>query len=196
MQDNETSATDVIINLKLILDTNVNKYLAENYPNVSLPEVSANVAADGLGSYIAVLKCPIADCEKTIKITRNKTRWNTSNFYSHVSTHSSKHKPEKQTTSIVKMFAKMSERSSSLETNETSNESFSNQTNETKEEQNVLKRKRIYICDSSSEDEIESTVANPSLEKKSRGNTIAIKKDNQNSKNTKDKQRNTENSNF
>ncbi|XP_033231065.1 uncharacterized protein LOC117182131 isoform X2 [Belonocnema kinseyi] len=107
-----------ILTLKTTLDTNVNKYIQENYSGQPLAQVSARVVADGLGSYIATLGCPFADCKKLTKITRNKTRWNTSNFYAHVNTHCSQKKQPRNTVNLVQMLSQMKEQTSENQNSE------------------------------------------------------------------------------
>lgn len=132
---------EAILALKTTLDTNVNKYIQENYSGQPLAQVSARIAADGLGSYIATLGCPFADCKKLTKITRNKTRWNTSNFYAHVNTHCAQKKQLRNTVNLVQMLPQMKEQTSE------------NQATENNLQGEVMKRKRVKNSDSSSGEE-------------------------------------------
>ncbi|XP_051161332.1 uncharacterized protein LOC127281598 [Leptopilina boulardi] len=93
-----TTTENNIINLNTVLERNVNKYIQENFPDQVLPQISATVIEDGLGSHVAILQCPFPKCEKLTKISRNGTRWNTSNFYKHFSVHSVKQDANKSLT--------------------------------------------------------------------------------------------------
>lgn len=89
----------------------MNKFIEENYSRQDLPQISAKVAEDGLGSYVATLECPFPKCGKVIKITRNGNRWNTSNFYKHINLHSQKQEAsKKKNLTIDKVFDKLQEK--------------------------------------------------------------------------------------
>ncbi|XP_034238655.1 uncharacterized protein LOC117643711 [Thrips palmi] len=77
---------------KADLEKTIKNYIAANYPSLKDKEIVCKVVRDGLGSLVAEANCPVQDCEEERKITRNVTRWNTSNFYAHIRSHFSKRK--------------------------------------------------------------------------------------------------------
>ncbi|KAJ1519055.1 hypothetical protein ONE63_011298 [Megalurothrips usitatus] len=137
----ETSSSESsIITAKKVLDQGVKKYIHSTFPSISDCIVQTEVASDGLGSHTALLYCPVKECGKKIKIGKNNTRWNTSNFYTHLRSHF------KSTTDKGKIST------------------FFNSTSETPvnedhsdEEVSPPKRKRVNSCMISSEDESEES---------------------------------------
>ena len=107
--EDQKTVEEKIMASKTVLESNVNKYLQDNYASLFLPQVSAVVSVDPTGSYIATLHCPVADCEKLTKVSRNKTRWNTSNFYTHVTTHFPEKKRPKTPVTPVQTFVQVKE---------------------------------------------------------------------------------------
>lgn len=103
----EKESTLSLSDMKTILDRNVNNYVQENYSYYVLPQISSKVTVDCNGSHIALLNCPFPNCRKLTKIGRNGTRWNTSNFYKHISVHSIKQEAvEKLSVTSNTLFAK------------------------------------------------------------------------------------------
>ncbi|XP_043472229.1 uncharacterized protein LOC122504935 [Leptopilina heterotoma] len=106
----EKETVHSLSDMKTILDRNVNNYVQENYAYHGLPQISSKVTVDCNGLHIALLNCPFPKCRKLTKIRRNGTRWNTSNFYKHISVHSTKQEVvEKLTITSNTLFVKTEE---------------------------------------------------------------------------------------
>lgn len=69
------------------------KTFLTGFPDKSY-SASTTVFSDGNGSYCATVDCPVKNCSKKTKVSMNATRWNTSNFFSHVRTHVKPEEPK------------------------------------------------------------------------------------------------------
>lgn len=86
-KESKTSTSDDICKAKVTLQNSLKSYIKDHYPSLQETEIICSVGKDGFGSLVAQANCCVPDCKEVRKISRNETRWNTTNYYTHVRTH-------------------------------------------------------------------------------------------------------------
>lgn len=92
------------------LESSIKDYIVGNFPTLKdSAELTCIVKEDGFGSYAAEAPCPFKDengkaCDLKRRITRNETRWNTSNYYTHIRSHFERRKKKPDQNPIAKLI--------------------------------------------------------------------------------------------